>query len=107
MNLLSILAIAAGLLALVVAVDFAIAYFRSSSTGTQRLWDAGRGSATIVVCQLGFIGGGVDTGLQKLADFLNMPGVSDAIKGYLPAPAVGAAVIVFAAIALAARLRTL
>lgn len=102
-----VLMIAAALIAIFVAVDFLIAYLRSKNTGTARLWDAGRGSATMVVGQLGLIGGGIDVGIGQLANYLGMPGVTDAIKGYLPDQAVGAAVMVFAAVTIAARLRTL
>lgn len=102
-----IIMIAAGLLALVVLADFVIAYARSTKTGADRLWDAGRGSATIVVGQLALIGGGVDVGLAQIAQWLDMPGVADAVKSALPEAQVGAAVMIFAAISMAARLRTM
>lgn len=111
----TIIALAGLAAAAVVAVDFAKAYAASSKTGWARVWDGGRGSATIVWQQLGVVLGGLlaasDQAVDWLTQFLNAPGADDSIKNVLnqvvtPAK-VGTALAIYALISIAARMRTL
>lgn len=99
----------------VVLLDFVRAYLQATTTGWQRVWDAGRGSATIVVTQLGAGAGALVAMSDKLTDWitglLNAPGADEQIKGliasYLTPTTVGIATVAFMGLVAWARLRTL
>jgi hypothetical protein len=95
--------------------DFVRAYLGSTSTGWQRVWDAGRGSATIIVVQLGVVASGIATASGDLVDWIcslaNDPSAADPIKAtiaqYCTPTTVGVAMIGYLGLVAWARLRTL
>lgn len=99
----------------VVVFDFVRQYRKASSAGWQRVWDAGRGSATIVWQQIGLVVAGLVAASETVVDWIcrlvNAPGADEAIKGaissYVTPVNVSAAMVVFIAITVWARLRTL
>jgi hypothetical protein len=99
----------------VVLLDFVRAYMQATSAGWQRVWDAGRGSATIVVAQLGTVAGALVAASSQVTDWitglLNTPGADEQIKSliasYLTPTTVGIATVAFMALVAWARLRTL
>ncbi len=99
----------------IVIYDFITAYRASTKTGRDRLWDAGRGSAVIVWQQFGLVIAGATMAATSVVDwvcqFLGAPGADEAIKsviGTMFTPAkVGAALAIYAAVSVAARLRSL
>lgn len=111
----TIVTLAALVIAGVVAADFAKAYFASSKIGWARVWDGGRGSATIVWQQLGVVLGGLlvasDQAVDWVTQFLNAPGADEAVKNALnqivTPTKVGSALAIYAVISIVARMRTL
>ena len=99
----------------VLLIDFARAYAKATSTGWQRLWDAGRGSATVVVAQLGAAAGALVAASDRLTDWIcnlvNAPGADDTIKGLIASTltptTVGIATVAFMGLVAWARMRTL
>ncbi len=104
-------------LALIAAVvgDFIWAYWKATSSGWQRVWDAGRGSATIVWQQLGLVAAALVTAGGKITDWIcalvNDPSAADNIKSaigsYVSPASVGIAMTAFIAVTIWARSRTL
>jgi hypothetical protein len=101
--------------AAVVIFDFGRQYLKSISTGWGRVWDAGRGSATVVWQQFGLVVSGLVMGADRLIDWVcaaaNDPSAADAIKGvinsYFTPPVAGLVGLAFIAITIKARMRTL
>jgi hypothetical protein len=99
----------------VVLYDFVSSYLKSTSTGFGRWIDAGRGSATMVVAQLGVLSGLLVAVSSQVTDWvcglLNDPGAADAFKQVIQAwvtpTDVGIALALFAAVVAWARARTL
>jgi hypothetical protein len=99
----------------IVAFDFVRAYLGATSTGWQRVWDAGRGSATMVAVQLGIVASCIATASGDVVDWIcnlaNDPGAADSIKGaiaqYCTPTTVGIAMVGYLGLVAWARLRTL
>jgi hypothetical protein len=99
----------------VVVFDFVRAYLKSTATGWQRIWDAGRGSATVVIGQLGMVASMLAVSFDKVVDWicslLQDPSAADQIKTligqYVTATNVGLVMAAFTGLVVAARLRTL
>jgi hypothetical protein len=99
----------------VVVYDFSTQYVKATSSGWQRIWDAGRGSATMVMAQLGAIAAGIAMAGDKVTDFvcglLNAPGAADQIKAaigqYVTGQNVGIVLLIFTALVAWARSRSL
>ncbi len=99
----------------VVLFDFARAYAASTNTGWARLLDAGRGSATILWSQLGFVIAAVVAVLDQVLDWIcqisGAPGADDAIKQAIQQAVtptrVGVVVAIYVVITAVARMRTL
>jgi hypothetical protein len=99
----------------IVAFDFVRSYLKATSVGWQRLWDAGRGSATIVWQQLGIVAACLVTASTSLTDWvcglLNAPGADEAIKStinsYVGPTSVGVVMVLYIGVTVWARLRTL
>jgi ABC-type sulfate transport system permease component len=95
--------------------DFVRAYLKATTTGWQRVWDAGRGSATIIVVQLGVVASGIATASGDLVDWIcslvNDPSAADPIKTaiaqYCTPTTVGVAMVGYLGLVAWARLRTL
>ena len=108
-------AIGALVLVAIVAIDFARCYSRSKNTGWTRLLDAGRGSATILWLQLGFVASclmaALDAGADWVTQIVGAPGADDTIKqwigSYFSPQNVGIVVGIYIMIAAIARARTL
>lgn len=60
--------------------DFVTSYLAAPGTVWERVLASGKGSATIVWARFVVLVSGASGGLVMLADYLNAPGVSDAIK---------------------------
>ena len=60
--------------------DFVTSYLAATGTVWQRIIASGKGSLTIVWARFVVLISGASGGLVVLADYLNAPGVSDAIK---------------------------
>ena len=99
----------------VVIFDFVRSYMKSTDTGWQRIRDAGRGSATIVIQQLGLVAAALVAMFNQVTDWicslLSTPESADAIKSaigsYVTGPNVGIALAVFVSLTVAARMRSL
>ncbi len=104
------LALALGMIAVLVSQ-----YRKATSTGLQRVWDAGRGSATIVWSYIGLIVTGLTAGSGKLADLVfsvfNDPAGADAVKtainSYVTPTTASVVGALFIAVTIWARSRTL
>jgi hypothetical protein len=111
----NIVALAAIAVLVVVIVDFMHSYMKSTETGWQRIWDAGRGSATIVIQQLGMVAAATVAMFNQVTDWvcslLSTPESADAIKSaigsYVTGPNVGIALAIFVSLTVAARMRSL
>lgn len=98
-----------------VSVDFAVAYSRSKRTGVARLWDAGRGSATIVWSQFGLVVTAIIGSFNQVAswvfDAIGHPEIAsqvhDFITQYISAKWVAIAMAAYLFVSIKARLRTL
>jgi hypothetical protein len=90
-----------------VVFDFAREYIRASGSTWDRLIAAGKGSATIVWQRFVMLISAVAGGLASLADWLNAPGLADAIKDAMTPEYVAFFMIAVAIITEIARRRTL
>jgi len=98
-----------------VLYDFIVAYAKSTQTGFARWVDAAKGSATILVAQLGAAAAALVTAGDSIADWvcsiLNAPGADAQFKAalgqYVTATNVGIAMLIFTALVAWARSRTL
>lgn len=107
-------AIAIGMVC-VVGWDFYRCYRKSTNHGWQRIWDAGHGSATLVVQQIGFVVAGLTLSADKISDWvtsmLNDPTADAQIKSlihqYVNSTSVGIAMAIYIGLTVWARLRTL
>jgi hypothetical protein len=115
MTLHGIVTVAIVAMVAIVVIDFTRSYAASGNTGWQRLLDAGRGSATILWSQLGFVIAGMLTAFDQLADLVcqltGAPGADDAFKqaiqSYFTTTTVGTVLAIYAVITVLARVRTL
>ncbi|HZS63344.1 MAG TPA: hypothetical protein VFA53_02435 [Xanthobacteraceae bacterium] len=115
MSLATLLTLLALAIVGVLIVDFVRSYVAATSTGWQRLWDAGRGSATMVVAQLGAVVALITAVSDHLADWISSllgdPAAADSVKSaiqsYVTPATVGTAMLVFSGLVAWARLRTL
>lgn len=87
--------------------DFVVTFATSTGTIWQRLLATGKQSATILWQRFVVIVTGLSGGLVMLADYLNAPGVGDAIKSVIQPQYVAVFVIAIALISEIARRRTL
>jgi len=86
--------------------DFVSEYAKASGSTWERLISAGKGSATILWARFTFVIGALIDLLIQAADYLNIPGVSDAVKSYLSPQTVSLFVIFVAVVSEWARRRT-
>jgi hypothetical protein len=95
--------------------DFIVSYRKSTNSGWQRVWDAGKGSATIVWQQLGLMVAGLLAASSSVTDWvcslINDPSAAESVKSiigaYVTPTTAGAAMAVFTLVTVWARLRTL
>lgn len=87
--------------------DFITSYAAATGTVWQRLLQTGKNSITILWQRFVILVTGLSGGLVYLADYLNAPGVSDAIKAVIQPQYVAGFVIAVAIISELARRRTL
>lgn len=88
--------------------DFVKEYRAAPGSAWDRALAAGKGSATILWARFTMIVGAISTSLVSVADWLNAPGIGDAIKSALSNPKYVAAFLIGSAVLTeAARRRTL
>jgi len=102
-------------LAAVVMFDGVTTYTRSTSTGSARWLDVGRGSATMLWQQFGLMIAGTVAGMDKIVDFVTgLAGdtaadaaIKSAIGSWFTPTTAAIALAAYASITVAARMRTM
>ena len=98
-----------------VVYSFVTAYAKAEGSGFTRLRNAARGSATILVQQLGLVVAGLTTSLNGVVEFVSRfisdqagaESVKQIIQSFVTPTTVGAALAIFSAVTVWARLRSL
>ena len=94
--------------AIIMAIHVAWQYKQETGPGLQRLWATARHSATYFVGKLGVFLSALSLNLDKIADALGQPQLTDSLDKIGANPkTIGAVLLVASLAAIAARLRTL